>query len=253
MRGRLLVVFIALFTIVNISLAQKTTTITPINDFAVTLHEEAINKVIAAIGDISGTNDYEVMLIKGKYHWTIKNPKINIRPDSSNFLCDAIVKCGPFDYKTQVVGDVKISYDHIKNLIYVKISHAIFELYTMIFDKKFHIKNIHLEDYFKEPFAFEGPKTMATDMEFTMPDSTVKKIYIQPTDCRMELKWKEICTSCEIAVSDKPFNPKIKLAPPIEAAKVSTITAVKGATIQPKPTTVLTPSATSTKTTDLKK
>ena len=200
--------------------AQTKTLKTPdINDFAVSLHEEAVNKVIAGIGDIKGTNDYEVMFIKGKYHWTIKNPKINIRPDSSNFTCDAFVTCGPFGYKTEVLGDVKITYDNAKNLIYIKISRAIFELYTEVFGKKVHIKDIHLEEYFKEPFAFDGPKTMATDMQFTMPDSTVKKIYIQPTDCKMELKWKEICTACEIAVSDKPFKPQIKLMPPIETTK----------------------------------
>jgi hypothetical protein len=206
---------------INSFKAQKKTTTTaiPINDFAVSLHEEAVNKVITAIGDISGTNEYEVMFIKGKYHWLMRNAKINIRPDSSNFTCDAFVTCGPFAYKTQVVGDVKITYDNIKNLIYIKISRAIFELYTMVFEKKVHIKDIHLEDYFKEPFAFDGPKTMATDMQFTMPDSSIKKIYIQPTDCKMELKWKEICTACEIAVADKPFKQQIKLMPPIETTK----------------------------------
>jgi hypothetical protein len=190
-----------------------------INDFSVVLHEEAINKIISAIGDIKGTNDYEVLLVKGKYHWTIQNPKINIRPDSSDFTCDALVNVGPFDYKTQVVGNVKITYNDEKNLIFIKISRAIFELYTIVFGKKIHIKDIHLEDYFKEPFAFEGPKTMATDMEFMMPDSTMKKIYVQPTSCKMELKWKEICTACEITAADKPFKPTIKIIPPIEAVK----------------------------------
>ncbi len=214
----LLFCFLALINSFKAQKKTSTTTI-PINDFAVSLHEEAVNKVITAIGDISGTNEYEVMFIKGKYHWLMRNAKINIRPDSSNFTCDAFVTCGPFAYKTQVVGDVKITYDNIKNLIYIKISRAIFELYTMVFEKKVHIKDIHLEDYFKEPFAFDGPKTMATDMQFTMPDSSIKKIYIQPTDCKMELKWKEICTACEIAVADKPFKPQIKLMPPIETTK----------------------------------
>lgn len=187
-----------------------------LNDFVFSLHEETVNKVLVAIGDVSGTSDYEVLLISGKYHWTIKNPKINIRPDSSDFICDALVKVSMFEYKTQVVGNVKISYDNDKNLIYIKISRAIFELYTMVFGNKIHIKNVHLEDHFKEPFTFEGPKTLATDMEFTMPDSTKKKIYIVPTDCKMELKWKEICTSCEINACDAPAPSPIKLAPPIE-------------------------------------
>jgi hypothetical protein len=39
----------------------------------------------------------------------------------------------------------------------------------------------------------------------------------------MELKYKEICTSCEVAASDKPFKPAVKLSPPIEATRPSTL------------------------------
>lgn len=188
------------------------------NDFTVSLNEEAINKVFVAIGDIKGESDYEVMLIKGKYHWKIINPKINLKPDSSDFTCDAKVEVGPFNYQTEVVGNVKVFYDSKKNEIQIKITRAIFELYTVIFEKKIHIKDIHLEEKFTEPFVFEGPRTLATDMEFMMPDSTMKKIYVQPSDCEMKVKLKEICTYCEIVASDKPFKPApIKLNPPIQA------------------------------------
>lgn len=188
------------------------------NDFSVVLHEEAINKVFAAIGEIRGTNDYEVMLIKGQYTWTVINPKINLKPDSSDFTCDAKVDVGPFNYKTKVLGNVKISYDNKKNEISIRITRAIFELYTVIFGKKVHIKDIHLEDHFKDPFVFEGPKTLATDMAFTMPDSTLKTIYVQPTDCVMKVEKQSIVTSCEVQASDKPFTKPIKLQPPIQAA-----------------------------------
>lgn len=186
------------------------------NDFGVTLHEEAINKVFQAIGDIKGTNDYEVLLIKGTYTWTIINPKINLRPDSSDFTCDALVEVGPLKYKSQVIGHVKITYDNKKNEIAIRISRAVFELYTLVFNKKIHIKDIHLEDHFKDPFIFEGPKTLATDMEFTMPDSTTKKIYVQPTDCIMKVEYKAIVTTCEIQASDKPFNKPIQVKAPIQ-------------------------------------
>jgi len=188
------------------------------NDFSVSLHEEAINKVFTAIGEVSGTNDYEVLLIKGKYHWKMLNPRINLKPDSSDFTCDAKVEVGPFNYKAPVVGVVKIIYNSKTNEISIKITRAIFELYTIVFGNKIHIKDIHLEDYFKEPFIFEGPRTLATDMEFTMPDSTVKKIYVQPSDCEMKVKLKEICTYCEIEAADKPFKAPIKVIPPIQTA-----------------------------------
>lgn len=214
-----LFLFFCLLNIISFSQNVKK----EINDFSVSLHEETVNKVFAAVGEIHGSNDYSVMLIHGKYHWTIKNPKISIRPDSSSFSCDAFVVVGPIDYKTQVIGNVKISYDDVKDQIGIKITRAIFELYTIMFGKKVHIKDIHLEDYFKDPFLFDGPRSMTTDMEFTMPDSTVKKIYVHPTECKMELKWKEIHTACEVAASDKPFKPFMKIVAPIEAVKPSSI------------------------------
>ncbi len=197
------------------------------NDFSVLLHEETINKVFAAIGEISGKNDFEVLRIKGQYKWTIVNPKINLLPDSSDFTCDAKVTVGPFKYNTQVTGNVKIGYDNELNEISIKITKAIFELYTVILGKKIHIKDIHLEDHFKDPFTFEGPKSFATDMSFTLPDSTVKKIYVQPTECIMKVEKQMIVTSCEVTASDKPIDKKVKVKPPIQAVDRTKNTSIK--------------------------
>lgn len=187
------------------------------NDFSFYLHENAINKVFSVIGEIKGKNEYEVMMIKGSYTWTVLNPKINLFPDSSDFTCDVKVQVGPFKYKSEVVGNLKIMYDDKKNEISLRITKAVFELYTMIFGSKIHIKDINLEDYFKDPFIFEGPKSLATDMEFTMPDSTLKKIYIQPNECVMKVIKQNIITQCNIVASDKPFKQNVKLAPPIQS------------------------------------
>lgn len=189
-----------------------------LNDFVFSLHENAINKVFTAIGEISGKNEFEVLYIKGHYDWTIVNPKINLMPDSSSFTCDAKVNVGPFSYKTAVPGTVKIHYDNKKNEISIQITKAIFELYTVILGKKIHIKDIHLEEYLKDPFVFEGPKSFATDMTFTMPDSTIKTIYVQPTECIMKVIKQAIVTSCEIAASDKPFKQPVKTQAPIQSS-----------------------------------
>jgi hypothetical protein len=210
-----------------------------LNDFSFTLHEETVNKVLTAIGEISGTNDYEVMFIKGKYHWKIINPEIQIRPDSSHFVCDALVNVGPFKYKTNVKGDVKITYDKLKDKIVIKITRAIFELYTVILDKKFHITDIHLEDKFKEPFLFDGPKAYSTTMDVSLPDSAIKIIYIQPSDCDVQVRWQEVCATCEVAISDKPFKKSIATQKPKVAATYSdngvpTGTVTKGVSTQTK-------------------
>lgn len=200
-----------------------------LNDFSFTLHEETVNKVLAAVGEISGTNDYEVMFVKGKYHWKVINPQINIRPDSSQFVCDAVVNVGPFNYKTTVNGDVKITYDKFTDKIAIRITRAVFELYTVLLDKKFHIKDIHLEDYFKDPFLFDGPKSYGTSMDVSLPDSVKKKIYIQPSDCDVMIKWREVTAACEVQVSDKPIKPVLP-APPVKTSGSKTITAAPGKT-----------------------
>ena len=181
-----------------------------INDLQVSLHEEIINNVFSEIGEITGTNEYKVLLITGKYHWTVSNSKINLRADSSFFTCDSKVEVGPFNYKTPVKGKVKIWFDNPTNKINVKITTAIFELYTNVLGKKIHIKNIELADYFKDPFQFDGPKDMATDFEFWTPDSVKKKIYMKPCNCALEVKNKEIITKCEVTVSNKPIKDKVE-------------------------------------------
>ena len=176
------------------------------SDFSITIHEESINKIITAIGPITGSSKYDIYITDINYTWTIENPCIQVRPDSSQFVCDVHVEAGIIKYKTQVHGDVKISYDIITNQIQIKIARAIFELYTQLFGKKIHIKDIDLADNFKEPFVFEGPRTMNTDFDFTMPDSSIKKVYVQPKDCTIGLKWKEILVLFDIEACDAPFK-----------------------------------------------
>ncbi len=138
--------------------------------------------------------------------WTIENPRIQVRPDSSQFVCDVYAEAGIIKYRTQVHGDVKISYDPASNQIQIKIVRAIFELYTKLFGKKIHIKDIDLADNFKAPFLFDGPQTMNTDFDFTMPDNSIKKIYVQPINCAIELKWKEILVLFDIEACDTPYK-----------------------------------------------
>ena len=206
-----------LFCLFSFFLTAQQKNKAPINDFSAILHEETLNKVFKAIDTIRGSNDYEVMFVKGKYYWKVYNLKMFINPDSSTFICDASVNVGPFNYISKVPGTVKINYDQKKNEIQIKLTKAIFELYTEFFGKKIHIKDIDIADYLKDPFIFEGPKTMATDFEFMMPDSSMKHIYIQPTICEMVIRPKEICTRCEVEVSDKPFKSAVPIKPTTSA------------------------------------
>jgi hypothetical protein len=175
------------------------------NDFSVVIHEEMINKILKAIDSVNGSNDYEVVFLKGKYHYTARNFKMRIRPDSSHFTCDVKVNVGPFNYRVSVPGDIRISYNKSRNQVEVQVVHAIFELYTHVLGKKIHIRDIDLAENFREPFSFEGPQTMSCDFDYTCPDGSVKKIYMQPTDCELKIRWQEIVANFEVEACDVPF------------------------------------------------
>ncbi|MGZ3902742.1 MAG: hypothetical protein ACXVC6_03545 [Bacteroidia bacterium] len=192
--------FIFLFTASTLFAQQKKQ-----HDISVVIRESALNKVLKTIDTVSGTNDFEVLFVSGKYHWTAKNFLVKIRPDSSQFICDVKVNVGPFSHKTKVIGDLKIYYNKVTNQIDVKVARAVFELYTVVLGKKIHIKDIDLADYFKEPFAFEGPRSIMTEMDVALPDGKSKKIYMQPSECEIELKWKEIVADFELETCDVPF------------------------------------------------
>lgn len=183
------------------------------NDLKVQLHEESINKIFQAIGNISGSADYEVMLFKGKYNWTMMNPHIDLKPGKGDFITDVRVEAGLIDYTSRVTGNVDIWYDIKTNMINVKVTRAIFEIYTKIFGQKIHIKDIDLAEYLTDPIMFEGPMTLNTDMSFTMPDGKTKKIYIWPSRCELRVLEKAVEVVCELEFSEKLFVPPTQPQP----------------------------------------
>ncbi|MBC7412277.1 MAG: hypothetical protein H7331_07475 [Bacteroidia bacterium] len=168
------------------------------NDLTIQLHEETLNKMLKALGNIKGTNTYDVMYVTGTYHWSLIKPTIQLMKDSARFKTDAKVEVGMFKYTDEVVGKVSINYQEKTNQIAVRIIDAPFEIYTTILGKKFVIKRIQIADYFKTPFLFEGPMTMKGAMEFMMPDSTIKTLMAKPSKCDVKILPQRILVSTEL-------------------------------------------------------
>ena len=111
-------------------------------------------------------------------------------------------------YRDEVIGDADVWYDKEKNLINIKIKHALFEVYTHIFGAKMHIKDVDLAEFYVEPLTFEGPLTIGTSVEFTMPDNTKKTIYAIPNDCNLVVEEQKIVVKCEMQFLDKDPSKK---------------------------------------------
>lgn len=180
----------------------------PSRDLEMVLHERTVNSFLNVIGNITGQSEYEVLKIKGDYTWSIINPHIELKPDKSHFVTDVNVKAGSLSYTTEVRGDVKIWYDSYSNNINIKVEKAVFGIYTKLFGKKFHIKDVDLANYLTDAFSFEGPLTMKTDVSVTMPDGTKKKVYTWPSQCALSVINKGIMVTCQLKFSETPPVPE---------------------------------------------
>jgi len=168
------------------------------NDIVVTLHEETLNKLFAAIGEFNGSGEYEMLFTKHTYTWNLKNMRIDLSKDSAQFTTDATVYTGLGTYQDKVNGKVAISYDEKTNLISVKVVDAPFEVFVEMFGKRIVLKRIQIADYLTTPFQFEGPMSIQNQLSFSMPDGSVKKINAKPSKCVIKVLQDKIEVSTQI-------------------------------------------------------
>ncbi len=181
------------------------------NDIQIIITEEMMNKCFKALGPVSGKEPYSVLFVKDTFTWTLVNPQIHLHEGKADFVTDVNVIAGPFMYTTTCVGDVGIWYDRPKNLINVKITRCIVEIYTKILGTKYHLKDVDLASEFTDPFTFEGPTATSTDMEMEMPDGSIRKLYMRTSDCDLSVKEKQIVVPCEVEFSLTPPPPVFQM------------------------------------------
>lgn len=186
---------------------QKPVVTNPPNDLKVILHEEMINKSLAALGNITGKEPYKVLFVEDTFQWTLISPKIYLHPGKSEFVTDVNVTAGPFSYSTPCTGDVLIWYDRTKNLINVKVTRAIVGIYTKVFGVKQHIKDIDLASHFEDPFVFTGPAATTSEMPMEMPDGSVKILEMVTTSCDIIIQEDVLVVPCEVEFKEKIVPP----------------------------------------------
>ncbi|MFI5150109.1 MAG: hypothetical protein ACHQRM_10280 [Bacteroidia bacterium] len=167
-------------------------------DVQVVLHEQTLNKLFDALGPVYGSGNYSMLLMNGTYHWTLDQAHIEINEGSAAYKAKVAVKTGPLSYKSDITGIVTITYAPDSNKIIIRITSAILPLYTKLFGKKVHVKDLDLAEYYKDPFVFDGPLSMTTDMEFPMPDGNVRKIHAVPVHCQVIVRDHKITVPCGI-------------------------------------------------------
>jgi hypothetical protein len=167
-------------------------------DITIILGEQTLNKVFAALGPVYGSDTYSLLLMKGTYRWTLLNPHIELKPGKATYVADVEVETGPFSYKSTISGDVSIVYSPDSNKIIIRITKAVLPLYTKLFGSRIHIKDIDLAEAYTSPFVFDGPLSITTAMEFTMPDGSTRRTHAIPVRCDVLVEENRIRVPCEI-------------------------------------------------------
>jgi hypothetical protein len=149
-------------------------------DVQVILNQQALNKLFTALGPVYGSDQYSILFVKGTYHWTLQNPHIELSDNCADN------------------GDVSIVYSPDSNKIIIRITRAMLPLYTTLFGKRVHIKDINLAESYKTPFVFDGPLSLTSDIDFSMPDGNTRRVHALPVNCTVIVTYQRIIVPCGI-------------------------------------------------------
>ena len=161
------------------------------NDFSnhmeLFVHEDIINQFLFSFGEIKGTDRIGLV----NYSWNVSNLRIDISPDKSEFKADIYFKSSNFERNDLIVGDVLISYDKEKNLIFVKIQDVVIDIdmsdVINLIPKNAMLVHIDLSNYFREPFQIEGPQPKTATYNIDVLDDSQKNIKISIKDSKLYL------------------------------------------------------------------
>jgi len=174
-------------------------------DATVVIHQNTLNSFFNAIGPISGKDQYNVLGMHGDYIWTLRNARIELRPNQARFIADAEIHIGPLSYGSEASGNVEVLFHPESNRISVKVLQATFEVYIKIFGQKIHITNIDAARYYKPEFEFSGPQPIQASVDVALPDGSKKTIFIKPVAENLAIEQERIVVSSKLAFADHPM------------------------------------------------
>ncbi|MBU1261804.1 hypothetical protein KKG61_08840 [bacterium] len=172
-------------------------------DISIVIQKGLLNKVLSAIGSITGTGTANLPFHKGEYSWVAKEPRIIISPEKVEFFADVQVKVGFFKYSPKVEGVVSIEYATATNRIIVEVKSAEFEIYLGLFGKRLHITDINLAKFYKQKIEFPGPEPIDKGIEIEMQDGRKKSLLAQVESCSLNLEKGAIRVTSILSFKEK--------------------------------------------------
>jgi hypothetical protein len=174
-------------------------------DATVVIHQNTLNSFFNAIGPISGKDQYNILGMHGDYIWTLRNARIELRPNQARFIADADIHVGPLSYGSEASGNVEVLFHPESNRISIKVLHATFEVYFKILGKKIHLTDIDAARFYKPEFEFAGPQPIQASVDVALPDGSKKTIYIKPVSQNLVIEQERIVVTSKLAFAEHPI------------------------------------------------
>ncbi|MEJ5272826.1 MAG: hypothetical protein WH035_01745 [Spirochaetota bacterium] len=149
-------------------------------DASIQISEGTLNKFLAAVGDLTNTEKFNILGLSGTYTWLVQNPQIKLTGGKAQFTGDVTITINPGNIvtKSNANGEVSVNYDVNTNKIQIRVTKAIVEIKTKIMGNMVKIAEIDLAKYYQIAFDFPGPKPFESSVDVKMPDGKIKKIKI---------------------------------------------------------------------------
>lgn len=150
-------------------------------DASIILHQNTLNKFLAAIGPIQKTESFTIGGIKGEYRWLVENPALKLLPGKAQFEANVTVSLvsPSLSYKTPAYGQVSVVYDSVSNRINIKVEKVAFEVAFTLMGKRIRVAEVDISRFYQIAFAFPGPKPFEAIVDVSMPDGSKKPIKIE--------------------------------------------------------------------------
>ena len=150
---------------------------------SLSLHENLINDFFSNMGAIEGKGETAI----GSYNWKLIEPRIDIEEDTILFFSKVKLSVGDLKTYKEVIGWVSATYNQDINKVILQIEEAEVILDIDIFGKNFVITELDIAHYFDKPFKLSGPQPMSDNIEFNLPNGSIREISVGTNQSYMTL------------------------------------------------------------------
>ena len=178
-------------------------------NLSVTIHAEAINNLLQAIGTLSKTRHVGPKTGLTTYSLEVPPPTVEIIADSALMRTNVTVKALGTEYTTEAVGGAHVTYDPKLDQLFLDIGKLTVDVHMKPLGIPINLDNVDISDLYQPRIKLLGNLPLATDFKVKKPDTGKEPIQIKIT--RHQISYRPGVVILDMVVD---FTPGATSAPP---------------------------------------